>query len=210
MEGNSPQEIAIAKSIYQRVCTRALEHLMGILDGIVSDGRIEDSEVKFLSTWLSANPEAIQRWPGTLIERKVREILADGIITAAEKDHIMKVLQNLGATMFMETGSASNEVISLPINDIVTVTMRDAGVCLTGDFIFGTRAACERLALRAGAMPMDNVSKNVDYLVIGTMTAPGWSHGSYGRKIQRAVELQEQGHAIEIISERRWLEAVPN
>jgi hypothetical protein len=57
-------------------------------------------------------------------------------------------------------------------------------------------------------MCADNVSKKVDILVIGTRVAPDWAHTSFGRKIQRAVELQEEGHAIEIISEKRMMEAV--
>jgi NAD-dependent DNA ligase len=79
---------------------------------------------------------------------------------------------------------------------------------MTGEFIFGTRAACERLTLKAGGMPLDKVTKHVDVLVIGTRLSPDWAHTSFGRKIQRAAELQEQGHPIEIISERRWLEVV--
>jgi NAD-dependent DNA ligase len=74
--------------------------------------------------------------------------------------------------------------------------------------MFGTRAACERATLRAGGMPSDSVSRKVDYLVIGTRVSASWAHTSFGRKIQKAAELQEAGHAIEIISERRWLESM--
>lgn len=77
-----------------------------------------------------------------------------------------------------------------------------------GEFLYGTRAACERLVLKVGAMCTDNVSKKVDILVVGTRVAPDWAHTSFGRKIQRAVELQTEGHAIEIISERRMMEAI--
>jgi hypothetical protein len=40
------------------------------------------------------------------------------------------------------------------------------------------------------------------------MVSPHWRQTSYGNKIERAVQLQEEGCAIEIISERRWLEAL--
>lgn len=208
MKSSPPDQKALQTSIYKQACRRALEHLLGIVDGIVADGHIADSEVHFLSTWMSAHAEAAAEWPGSLIHRKVREILADGIITNTEKEHLLKVLQDVGATFFSESGSASAEVATLPIDDVVTVKMDGASICLTGEFIYGTRAACERLALRAGAMPSDSVSRRVDYLIIGTLVSPNWAHSSFGRKIQRAAELQESGHPIEIISERRWLDAL--
>lgn len=199
---------AIQNSLARQRITKAVEHLLGMIEGMLADNHLHDKEVLLLSTWLSANPEATSVWPASVLGQKVREVLADGIITDGERNHLLKVLSNLIATDFAETGSASPEVATLPIDDCVTVEIRNAGVCMTGEFIFGTRAACERLTLKAGGMPLNNVSKSVDILVIGTRVAPDWAHTTFGRKIQRAAELQSEGHSIEIISERRWLEVV--
>lgn len=38
-------------------------------------------------------------------------------------------------------------------------------------------------------------------------TGSVWS-AAYGRKIEQALELQQSGHPIRIISERRWLAAL--
>jgi NAD-dependent DNA ligase len=195
-------------AMYQRQISRCTEHLMGMVTGMVADQELNNKEIQLLSTWLREHSEVTQRWPGYVIARKVEEVMADGVITEEERAHLLAVLTELASNDFAETGSASPEVASLPINDIVTVDLRDAGVCLTGEFMFGTRAACERATLRAGGMPMDTVSKKVDYLVIGTRVSPDWAHTSFGRKIQRAAELQNDGHAIEIISERRWIEVL--
>lgn len=199
---------SIQRSLERHRANKAIEHLLGLIEGMVADNHLHDKEVQLLSTWLSANPEATSAWPGNLIGRKVQEVLADGIITEAERSHLLKVLAELIGSDFYETGNASAEVASLPIDDAVTVDIRNAGVCMTGEFIYGTRAACERLTLKAGGMPMDNVSKKVDILVIGTRVSPDWVHTTFGRKIQRAAELQAEGHPIEIISERRWLEVL--
>lgn len=199
---------SIQKSLQRHRTNKAIEHLLGLIEGMVADNHLHDKEVQLLATWLSANPEATSAWPGSLIGKKVQEVLADGVITEAERAHLLKVLAELIASDFHDTGSASAEVATLPIDDAVTVELRNAGVCMTGEFIYGTRAACERLTLKAGGMPMDNVSKKVDILVIGTRVSPDWVHTTFGRKIQRAAELQNEGHPIEIISERRWLEVV--
>lgn len=79
-------------------------------------------------------------------------------------------------------------------------------VCFTGEFLYGTRAACERLVLKLGATCAENVSKKVDVLVIGTKVSLDWAHTSFGRKIQKAMDLRGEGHPIAIISERRWLQ----
>jgi len=179
-----------------------------MVEGMIADNHLHDLEIKMLATWLSANPEIIDIWPASVIARKVSDVLADGVITETERSYLLEVLKEIISNNFSETGSASPEASTLPIDDCVTVDFRNAGVCMTGEFIFGTRAACERLTLKAGGMPLDNVSKKVDILVIGTRVSVDWAHTSFGRKIQRAAELQEQGHPIEIISERRWLEAV--
>jgi NAD-dependent DNA ligase len=102
----------------------------------------------------------------------------------------------------------SAEIAALPIDDIVTVDLQHASVCHTGEFLYGTRAACERATMKAGGTCSDSVSRHVAYLVVGTRVSPNWAHTSFGRKIQKAVELQEDGHSVEIISERRWLEAL--
>lgn len=187
---------------------RAMVHLMGLVSGIVADLALADLEIQYLSTWLTQHEEVTSTWPGFVIERKVREVLADGVITEAERTHLLQVLLDLSANDFAYTGAAAPEVSSLPINDLVTVIIRNAGVCHTGEFLFGTRAACERVTLAGGGMPLDNVSRSTDILVVGTKVSPNWVTTSFGRKIQRAAELQNGGHAIEIISERRWLEAL--
>lgn len=201
-------EIAIKNSLEKARIKKAIEHLLGMIEGMIADDHLHDKEIQLLSTWMSANPQAILEWPGSVIALKVREILADGIITDDERKHLLIVLNKLIATDFNETGDASSCPTTLPIDDVVTIEIRNSGVCMTGEFIFGTRAACERLTLKAGGMPMDNVTRNVEILVIGALASPNWAHTSFGRKIQKAVEMQEAGHAIEIISEKRWLTAL--
>jgi NAD-dependent DNA ligase len=187
---------------------KAVEHMIGLVTGIIADSTLHDLEVQLLRTWLAENSLVTQTWPGFVIARKVEEIMADGIITEAERSHLLTVLSELTATDFAVTGSSSPEVAALPIDDVVTVILRNAGVCHSGEFLFGTRAACERLTLKAGGMPLDSVTRKTDILVIGTCVSPNWAHTSFGRKIQKAAELQETGHPIEIISERRWIDAM--
>jgi NAD-dependent DNA ligase len=203
---NTSKSIAI--SLERQRITKAIEHLLGMIEGMIADNHLHDLEVKMLATWLAANREATTTWPASVIALKVNEVLADGIITDTERKHLLAVLSQLISNDFAASGCVSPEVAPMPIDDCVTVELTNAGVCMTGEFIYGTRAACERLTLKAGGMPLDIVSKKADILVIGTRVSPDWAHTTFGRKIQKAIELQDKGHAIEIISERRWLEVV--
>lgn len=200
--------IGLAEAARKHRLNRASEQLLGIASGILADGHLHDQEVQFLSTWLSENQDVATSWPGSAVAQSVRAALVDGVITSDERDHLVQVLRDFCGSDFSLAGAAAPAVTSLPIDDQVTVRLMHAGVCHTGEFLFGTRAAVERATLKAGGMPADNVSKRVEYLVVGTRVSPDWAHTTYGRKIQRAVELQEAGHSIEIISERRWLEAL--
>lgn len=197
-----------SSAIAKHNTNRAIEHLMGMVTGMVADGQLNDLEIKMLSTWASSHPEAIADFPGSVIARSVSDALLDGVITEQERSYLLKTLTNLASTDFSTTGSVSPEVTSLPIEDCVSIELKNSMICFTGEFLYGTRAACERLVLKLGAMCSDNVSKKVDVLVIGTRVSPDWAHTSFGRKIQRAVALQEEGHAIEIISEKRMMEAL--
>jgi NAD-dependent DNA ligase len=193
----------------RRQLTKASEMLLGLVTGIIADQQLHDLEVKMLSTWLSGNVELTQSWPGSILARQLADVLADGVITETERSHLLQVLQKFSINDFAETGSASPEVTSLPINDSVKVTLMDAVVCLTGEFIYGTRERCSQASSLAGATIADTVSKKVGYLIVGTNVSPHWANTSYGRKIKKAVDLQSAGAAIHIISEQRWMAALP-
>ena len=199
---------SIAKSMARHRINTAIEHLLGMAQGMLADGHLHDMEIQFLSTWISSNKEATQEWPVSAIAAKVRDILVDGVITQEERDHLTQTLHDLLANDFSETGSVGAEPTRLPVCDDVEVEFDAVGFCLTGEFAYGTRASCERLLERAGAVAMDSVSKKIRYLVIGTRVSADWAHTSYGRKIERAVELQQQGHRVHIITEKRWLQAL--
>lgn len=197
----------VMAAVANRIQSKSMQTLMGMVTGIVADAHLHDREIQLLSTWLSENSAAANYWPGSVIAAQVRAVLADGMITEDERRHLLGVLTEMANSDFSATGSAQAEPLKLPIDDEAgPVAMMNAGVVHTGTFMYGTRAACERLSMAMGAMPLDNVSKSTDVLVIGTRVTPAWFNESYGRKILRGAELRQKGHAIRIISEAYWFE----
>ena len=193
----------------QRKLARATQMLEGIVCGIVADGQLNDLELQMLRTWLTNNAEVARVWPGSTIARHIEDVMADGVVTDAERATLTKLLSDLMGADFAETGSASPSPSSaIPYHDDAQVAIAGAGLCLTGEFLYGTRADCTRLSERAGGICFGSPSKKVRYLIVGTHVSPDWLCQSYGRKIQSAMELRTQGHDIWVLPERRWFEAM--
>ncbi len=69
------------------------------------------------------------------------------------------------------------------------------------------RAQLRGLARRAGAIPVNRVSREVDVLVVSGRS-PVWAAGGAGRKILTALQLKDDGHDIRFVKEASFLSAV--
>lgn len=186
---------------------KSCEALLGICTGLMADGKLNEQEVRFLDIWLKDNADIAAVWPGDVLARRVREVLADDIVTDDELEHLQNTLKELIGGTLQETGSTGGLSTRLPTNDdqASPVVFKGASFCFTGNFLFGTRAACERAITQRGAVVSENVKKDLEYLVIGTMVSTDWANTSHGRKIEKAVEYQNKGCPILIVSEEHWV-----
>lgn len=205
---DSKTQTATLISIEHRLLTKAVQTLIGICAGITADGAIHEREVQYLSTWLTEHPDVASTWPGSEVATRVKAIMADGIVTADEKADLLETLQHLTGNLFTNTGAAVPEGPVLPIDSDPSIFFRNMTFCFTGRFLYGTRANCERAVLGLGATAVDTISKNLNYLVIGTLIEPQWANTTYGRKIEKAVAYQSTGCDLVIISERQWSAAI--
>lgn len=197
---------AAAAAIQNRALTRSTQLLNGLVMGLVADGQLVDTEIHMLQTWLTENIEVTRSWPGSAISRLLNEILSDGVITAEEKGYLLTTLQGLVGSDFSETGSVTPSTEGLPFDQVDTLVLADAVFCLTGEFLYGTRNACEQLCTKVGVLTHSTVTKKVSHLVVGTHASPAWINTNHGRKIQKAMELRDAGHKIYIIPERIWID----
>ena len=199
--------IGVASAMKNRKLTKATQVLGGICSGLVADAELSDKELSYLRTWLTDNKEATAIWPGDAIASRIDAIVADGVVTAEERSDLLRLLQGLAGNDFGETGSASTEIAAIPFDD-VPIEFMHMTFCFTGQFFYGTRAACERVVLKLGAMAVDGVSKKLDFLVVGSGISEHWANMSYGRKIEAAMKLRGAGDRPIIVSEPRWTEAL--
>lgn len=187
---------------------QAIEKLMGIVEAIVTDGDLHDLEIEFLRAWLAENPDLAQVWPGSAISGAIESVLADGHVSEGERVYLLSTLEQLASGELALDDLEGAAELKLLFDNSVVINLRDELVCLAGDFLHGTKSACQRLLERAGGWPAASVTQNVRYLVIGSKIASGWRQGPLGQVVNDAMTLQQAGHAIAIVSERRWLNAL--
>ena len=186
---------------------RSCSALLGIAQGLLADGMLNDQEIRFLQDWLAANESLCNAWPGNAIHAKIGAVLADGMVTQEERLHLQDTLQQLiGGTL--EELAQSTHVSKLALDQVETVDIPDRRFCLTGDFAYGLRGNCERLIAERGGIVASSVSKKLDYVVVGGLGSPEWKHGSFGTKITKAMELKQAGAPLLIVHEDAWVAAI--
>lgn len=199
------EDIGKKVAINQRNITKALNTLMGIVNGIVCDDVLSDNEVHYLSTWLKENHDVARAYPGNVIYRRIYEVLQDGVVTTEERDHLLRELKVLSGNDFANTGAALPEHIHSVFDDDPTVIFEGNVFVLTGEFLYGTRNFCNQAIVKRGGIADSNVTRRTNYLVVGSVSSPDWIVANFGRKIQKAAEMADSGDfEIAIIREADW------
>lgn len=187
---------------------RGLDELLGFVKGIITDGAVSDAEAVALHQLLEANPALATEWPANVLADRLERIFADGVIEEEEREDLVLLLQR--ATGESE-GSAEpmTRATRLPVDEPPPDLIFEKRLfVLTGKFVTGKRAFCEAAVERLGGWCDSRITRETDYLVIGTLASEAWVHTTHGRKIEAAVVIKAQGHPISIVAEEHWAMAV--
>lgn len=182
---------------------RSCGALLGIVQGLLSDNQLSDQEINFLRDWLKNNDAVSHTWPGDVILAKIEDALADGAIIETERQHLAGVLQQLvGGTL--DELAESTHVTQLALDQVAAIDFSDKRFCLTGEFVFGPRTTCESAIERRGGLVQAGITKKLHYVVVGGLGSPEWKHGSFGSKIEKAIEYKRDGLPLLIVHEDVW------
>lgn len=169
--------------------TQSLQQLQSLLIGVVHDGVLAKEEVMFLNNWLSDNQDLCGNYPFDRVEKIVNEVLLDGIIEPSELDEMLKLFQEFIAPQ------------TSPIQSLEEFSLSGKNIVISGDFDFGSRPVITELLTKNGGIVKGSVSSKTHIVIVGAKGSADWSCGNYGSKIKRAMELQELGNDIKIITE---------
>lgn len=187
---------------------RASDELVGLCRGVLVDGSLSNQEAVFLKDWIERHSHVATDYPFTYLYRALHDALTDGVIDPDEESDLLGTLVALvgGETYVTSRDHAIASLSStLPLcTPQPEVDFSGRVFVVTGTFAFGNRASVVSAISDRGGSVKPAVSKKIDYLVIGEIGSQAWRHSSYGRKIEQAVALRDEGAAIRIISEPHW------
>lgn len=192
----------------KEVCDRKIDELIGICRGILEDNETNINEAKFLISWIESNSEVANFYPFNVLYTRIFEMLKDGILDDEEQKELMDVMKELtGGDAPCECDEQVESMSStLPLcHPAPSIVIEGSSFVFTGIFTTGPRKHLQELIIELGGIVHDGVKKDTDYLVIGDIGSQDWVHSSFGRKIEKAIELRdEKATGISIVSERHW------
>jgi hypothetical protein len=80
--------------------------LIGLIEGIVIDAKINEVELGFLQTWLDAQRARAQRHPFNEIVPLLDQAIADGILSSGGKEDILWLCKRLTASEYLNAAAA--------------------------------------------------------------------------------------------------------
>jgi NAD-dependent DNA ligase len=192
---------------WRRIADRQIDELIGMCRMAIGDGAVDSAEAKTLLSWLESNRQATDRWPANVLHERLARILADGKIDEDEERELLEVLAQVTGGPVEE--SLAKMSTSLPFcRPVPRIDFEDRVFCLTGQFCYGPRRFCQDAITQRGGIIATSPSRKIHFLVVGLIGSSEWLHSTHGRKIEKAVELREEGTPVHIVSEEHWVKAL--
>jgi hypothetical protein len=195
----------------RRRADRAVNEMLGLVRGVIADGRVSDEEIEAVRHWLVQNAEVAHVWPISVLAERIARIFGDGVVDDLERAELHQLFQQTtGAgpsVPGVDTSLADSDVrpAHLPLcTPAPALTFTGTVYVFTGAFVYGTRHNCEEAVVSRGAQVRSAVTKRTRVLVIGAVGSSDWVHSSHGRKIEKAVEYRSGGVPLSIVSEEHW------
>ena len=189
-----------------RLDDRQVNELLGLSHGIIADGKVSMEESQYLQKWLVANTAVKENPLVSNLLLRVNDMLSDNNLDPEEAQELFETLRNFSGGDF-EIGELLKSS-SLPLdNPQPDISFDKTNFCFTGTFAFGTRKHCEEAVTSRGASA-GSLTAKTNYLVIGVYATDSWAHSSYGRKIEKAVEMKAKYSPISIIGEQHWVQCL--
>lgn len=192
--------------------TSDIQRLHGVLGGIIADGKITESELLGLTEWLTQHEHLKTRWPYDEIDSAITGVMADGIIDEAEHKMLTSLFADFISIFDDKTISSPPIIINNSIKGLCAVCpeihFEGSTFCFTGASSKFKRHEFEKLVVNLGGKSAKNVSRSVDYLIIGADGNPCWAYSCYGRKVEAAVNLRKEGHSLVLVHENDFHDAV--
>lgn len=202
--------LSITTEFYDQA-TSDIQRLHGVLIGIIADGVITEYELIRLREWLNQHEHLKTRWPYDEIDSIITAVMADGKIDKEEHKMLTALFADFISIYDSKTISSPPIKIDNSINGLCAVCPEihfdGSTFCFTGASSKYKRNELEKIVAVLGGKSAKNISKSVDYLVIGADGNPCWAYSCYGRKVEAAVSLRKEGYSLVLVHENDFHDA---
>lgn len=188
----------------KRIADRGIDEAIGLCRGIIADGLVDQKEAEYILSWLERNKDASECWPCNILAARLTEYLKDGHLDKKESKDLLSLMTKITGDQidFCTSINTPSGFFDSPLPEIY---FNKKGFCFTGEFAFGPRKVCEESTKALGGQVKQNISKKVDYLVVGSVGSEAWIHSSFGRKIEQAWEKKrKQQLDLYVVPEDHW------
>lgn len=187
---------------------RDADELIGICRGIIADGTVVEEEARFLHSWLNDRKYYLNSWLGKILKERLDAYFEDDVWDKEEQENFCELVkQSLGLNKEVEEVAATD----LPFNDPQpSIEFTEHNFVVSGNFASGPRKKVQAMIEGKGGLIQKTVTKVTDYLVVGELASRNWIHSAYGRKIEKAIKLRDNGCSVSIIDEQHWLTEIKN
>jgi hypothetical protein len=192
----------------QRRVEQGLAEMVGLVRGVIADGRVSEEEAHRLSEWARENPEVATRYPANLLSRRLERIFMDGRVDGGERKRLASLLTQLAEN---PTGFGGGYPLAtdLPVTQPPPeVSFEGQTFVFGGGMAYGPIHACEREVIERGGVAERTVNRRTDYVVIGMLAANDWCQGAFGGLIDQVVQYRSRGVPIAVITEEHWTDAL--
>lgn len=190
--------------------SKAFDRLIGLRIGILADGELNEQEATFFREWIDKTTELEPIWPFPEISNELGKIYTNNGSEEEKIEAVRQLIEKIIGSDHADDDSIQDSYSSdLPLNcpPPSEIAFKGSQFVLTGRFEFGTRAkVIDKIEELEGIVKDGFPNRDTTYLVIGNHVSRDWYYTSYGRKIERAMELRDEGYPIAIISESKWKE----
>lgn len=191
------------KKIDETCPISSANRLLGFCAGVACDGIITLNETRALLERLNA-PTDLDEDPRIKALRNLcEEALEDDLIEKDEEREIADCISRLVGDSYGDTGITvfgAAPVIEHEASVPITFAEGDIFV-LTGKFDTCSRREFGAFLSSSGMVEAKTLTMKSKYLIVGSEAARDWRFASLGRKMQKAFQMKEKGHPIQIISE---------
>lgn len=192
--------------------TSDIQRLHGVLGGVIADGVITETELIGLREWLTQHEHLKTRWPYDEIDSVITGVMSDGIIDDEELKMLIALFSDFISICDDKTISSPPIIINNSIKGLCAICpeirFEGSTFCFTGASSKFKRHEFEKLVFNLGGKSAKNISRSVDYLIIGADGNPCWAYSCYGRKVEAAVNLRKEGHSLVLVHENDFHDAV--